>query len=144
MNRIFKLILLLTLAVPPATATMADQPFQLTPQGARYKDLQPGTGDTAEPGDLATIHFTGWLDDNGKQGKQLYNTRKARRPISFVVGTDRVMPGWNEGVIGMRQDGKRLIMLPPSLGYRGRGAQDVVPPGSSLIFLIELVELKKH
>ena len=144
MSLLIKVFLLLTLAVPPVAVTVADQPYQLTPQGARYKDLQPGTGDTAEPGDLATIHFTGWLDDNGKQGKQLYNTRKARRPISFVVGTDRVMPGWNEGVIGMRQDGKRLIMLPPSLGYRGRGAQDVVPPGSSLIFLIELVELKKH
>lgn len=140
----FKAILLLILAVSPAGVALADPPYQLTPQGARYKDLQPGTGDTAKPGDLVTIHFTGWLDDNGKQGKQLYNTRKADRPISFVVGTKRVMPGWNEGVIGMRRNGKRLVILPPALGYGGRGAQDIVPPGSSLIFLIELVELDKR
>ena len=54
------------------------------------------------------------------------------------------MPGWNEGVTGMRRNGRRLVFLPPELGYGGRGAQDVVPPGSSLIFLIELVDLEKR
>ena len=144
MKTVFKAILLLALLASMASVAQADPPFQLTPQGARYKDLQPGTGDSAEPGDVATIHFTGWLDDNGKEGRQIYNTRKEHRPISFVIGTDRVMPGWNEGVIGMRQGGKRLVMLPPALGYGGRGAQDAVPPGSSLIFVIDLVELEKR
>ena len=144
MKTVFKAIVLLALLVSMAGVAQADPPFLLTPQGAHYKDLKPGTGDSAEPGDVATIHFTGWLDDNGKEGRQIYNTHQERRPVSFVIGTDRVMPGWNEGVIGMRQGGKRLVMLPPELGYGGRGVQDAVPPGSSLIFVIDLVELEKR
>ena len=144
MKTVFKAIVLLALLSSMAGVAQADPPFLLTPQGARYKDLQPGTGERAEPGDVATIHFTGWLDDNGREGKQIYNSRKEQRPISFVIGTDRVMPGWNEGVIGMRQGGKRLLMLPPALGYGGRGVQDAVPPDSSLIFLIDLVTLVKR
>ncbi|MGB5474412.1 MAG: FKBP-type peptidyl-prolyl cis-trans isomerase, partial [Gammaproteobacteria bacterium] len=103
-----------------STGAAAAGPFHTTPLGARYQDLQPGSGAIAAPGDVVTIHFTGWLDDRGRQGKELYNSRREGRTVSFVVGTDRVMPGWSEGVTGMQPGGRRLVLLPPALGYGAR------------------------
>ena len=134
-------LLILMLAILAGT-TMAD-PMQTTPGGARYRDLQPGSGEIAAPGDIATMHFTGWLDDGGNKGREFYNSRREGTPVSFVIGTDRVMPGWNEGILGMQPGGRRLLLLPPSLGYGTRGVQGIVPPDASLIFIIELLELEK-
>lgn len=117
--------------------------FVTTGKGVEYRDLQPGSGEPARPGDVATMHFVGWLDDNGAKGRQIYNTRARRTPVSFVIGTDRVMQGWNEGVIGMRPGGRRLVKVPARLGYGARGVEDVVPPDSGLIFVIELLGLDK-
>ena len=122
---------------------VADPGFMLTPQGALYKDVVIGSGPPAIEGDVATIHFRGWLADNDQQGKEIYNTRSERHPVSFVIGTDRVMPGWNEGVIGMREGGKRLVKLPPELGFGSRGSAGVIPPNSGLVFMMELVTLRK-
>jgi FKBP-type peptidyl-prolyl cis-trans isomerase FkpA len=118
--------------------------FTTTARGLQYQDLKPGAGAGAETGDVATIHFVGWLEEQGGKGRALYDTHTRHEPVSFVIGTDRVMPAWNEGVIGMRPGGQRLIKVPPELGYGARGVQDVVPPNSRLIFLIELLELQKH
>lgn len=122
---------------------MAADGFLMTPQGARYQELKTGTGEGAEPGDVVTMHFIGWLDDDGRQGKELYNTRREGKPVSFVVGTDRVMPGWSDGVIGMKPGGKRLLLLPPALGYGARGVQDLVPPDAGLMFMIDLIAVEK-
>jgi peptidylprolyl isomerase len=116
--------------------------FQTTPGGARYQDLRTGTGATVGPGDVVTMHFVGWLDADGGRGKEIYNSRRAARPVSFVVGTDGVMPGWNEGVIGMKPGGRRLLMLPPALGYGGRGVEGIIPPGSGLMFVIDLIDVE--
>ena len=78
-----------------------------------------------------------------KKGKELFNTRNRGKPVAFVVGTENVMPAWNDGVIGMQAGGKRLLMVPPKLGYGSKGVQDVVPPDANLIFLFELVDLQK-
>ena len=94
-------------------------------------------------GDVATIHFVGWLDSDAAKGKEFYNTRKEHKPVSFVVGTDKVMPGWNDGVTGMKQGGKRLLKLPPALGYGSKGVQDTIPPNARLIFVIDLIQLEK-
>ncbi|MGB5397340.1 MAG: FKBP-type peptidyl-prolyl cis-trans isomerase [Gammaproteobacteria bacterium] len=123
--------------------TLAADNFHITARGAQYKELKTGAGETAQAGDIATMHFTGWLDDNGGQGKELYNSRKEGRPVSFVVGTDKIMQGWNEGVIGMKKGGKRLLRVPPALGYGAKSVQDVVPANTSLLFVIELVDLEK-
>jgi FKBP-type peptidyl-prolyl cis-trans isomerase len=125
-----------------AGLAMAADVFQTTQQGARYKDLRTGTGASAAAGDVATMHFVGWLDNNGSQGKEIYNSRRAGEPVSFVIGTDRVLPGWNEGITGMRPGGTRLLLLPPALGYGARGVEDVIPPHARLIFIIELLELE--
>jgi FKBP-type peptidyl-prolyl cis-trans isomerase FkpA len=135
-------ISLVLLALTTGIAQAAS-PFLATPGGAVYQELKPGSGEVAAIGDVATLHFIGWLDDQGNKGRELYNTRRDGGPVSFVIGTDRVMPGWNDGVIGMRPGGKRLVRLPSSLAYGDRGVEDVVPPGAGLIFVIDLVGLEK-
>ncbi|HUT41621.1 MAG TPA: FKBP-type peptidyl-prolyl cis-trans isomerase [Gammaproteobacteria bacterium] len=135
-------VLALLLAGLLCTSALAAGPFNTTPRGARYQDLQPGSGAVAAPGDLVTMHFTGWLDDRGRQGKELYNSRREGHTVSFVVGTDRVMPGWSEGVTGMQPGGRRLVLLPPALGYGARAVDKVIPANSSLMFMIELLDVR--
>ena len=134
---------LLLMALALACQAFAAGGFTTTARGLQYKDLKPGAGATAEVGDVATLHFIGWLDHNGGKGREIYDTHTRNVPVSFVIGTDRVMPAWNEGVIGMKPGGKRLIRVPPELGYGSRGVQDVVPPNAGLIFVIELLELEQ-
>ena len=123
-------------------AVAADH-FLTTPQGARYQDLKSGAGEAAEPGDVVTMHFVGWLDAEGRKGKEIYNSRREREPVSFVVGTDRVMQGWSDGAIGMKPGGKRLLMIPPTLGYGSRGVEGVIPPDARLIFVIDVIAIEK-
>jgi len=137
-------IVMLFLLVPLATVLIAADAFQMTTQGLLYKDLKPGSGETAAMGDVATIHFTGWLDAAGQKGKEIYNSHRYNEPLSFVVGTDRVMQGWNEGVIGMRAGGKRLLKVPPSLGYGSKGVEDIIAPDARLIFIIDLIDVEKR
>jgi len=137
-------IVMLFLIAPLATTPVAADAFQISPQGLQYKDLKPGSGEMAAAGDVATIHFTGWLDGAGQKGKEFYNSRSNNEPVSFVVGTERVMQAWNEGVIGMRPGGKRLLKIPPSMGYGSKGVEDVIPPDARLIFIIDLIDLEKR
>ena len=118
--------------------------FLTTPMGALYRDLKAGSGEEATVGDVATIHFIGWLEQDGRQGREFFNTRSQGTPVSFVLGTDWVIKGWNEGVVGMRAGGKRLLKLPPSLAYGSRGVDDMVPPDAPLMLIIELVSLEKR
>lgn len=136
-------IVLLVLCVLVSAGTAASDHFLVTPQGVRYQDLRTGMGESAETGDIVTMHFIGWLEADGKKGKELYNSRRERDPVSFVVGTDRVMQGWNEGVIGMKPGGKRLLMLPPWLGYGSRGVEGVIPQDARLIFVIDVLAIEK-
>jgi FKBP-type peptidyl-prolyl cis-trans isomerase FkpA len=144
MNTLVRSAALLLLAFSAAGVVSAAGGFTTTGKGVQYKDLKPGTGERAEVGDVATLHFTGWLEEKGGKGRELYDTHTRNDPVSFVVGTDRVMPGWNEGVIGMKPGGKRLVKVPAELGYGSRGVQDVVPPNAALIFVIDLLELQKQ
>ena len=101
-----------------------------------------GTGDVAEVGKIAVIHFSAWLDDYGTKGKEFFDSRDRGKPISFKIGTDKVMKGWNIGVAGMKVGGTRRLMIPSELGYGADGVGDVVPPNADLIFEIELLALK--
>ena len=136
-------LLLVLIMVSQFVGTVAGEAFEPTPGGALYKEVVIGGGPVAAVGDIATIHFRGWLARNGWQGEELVNSRKERQTISFVIGTERVMPGWNEGVIGMREGGKRLVKLPPELGFGAKGSAGVIPPNAGLIFMMELVTLRK-
>jgi FKBP-type peptidyl-prolyl cis-trans isomerase len=117
--------------------------FASTPEGVTFKDLVVGTGVPVEVGDVAVMHFVGWIAHDGQRGRELFNTRNRGRPASFVVGTERVMQGWNEGVIGMRAGGRRLLLVPPGLAYGEKGVQGVVPAHTPLMFLIEMLEVEK-
>ena len=144
MTRAPERLLALLLVCLLCTAALAAGPFHTTPRGARYQDLQPGSGISAAPGDLVTMHFIGWLDDRGGKGKELYSTRRDHGPVTYVVGTDRVMPGWSEGVTGMKPGGRRLVMLPPALAYGARAVDRVIPANASLIFEIELLDVQRR
>lgn len=128
-------------AVQPSFA-QGQGPFQTTPDGLQFRDLQIGDGPEAAPGDVVQIHFVGWLDENGARGRQIYNSRGEGRPISFVVGTDRVMEGWNQAVVGMRVGGRRLALVPPHLAFGDRAIEDVIPRRAFLTVIIELLSLE--
>ena len=135
-------LLALVLSFVMGTAAQADS-FQSAKGGMMVKDLKTGTGLVASEGMIATIHFIGWLDNQGVRGKELYNSRNSGEPVSFVLGTDRVMPAWNEGLLGMRAGGRRMLLVPPGMAYGKRAIDDVIPADASMQFIIELVRLEE-
>jgi len=137
--RLLPALLAMLLAASPALA--AGQAFKSGPGGLRYQDLQLGQGPVAATGMVATIHFIGWLDEQGARGKEIYNSRAEGHPVSFVIGTDGVMQGWNEGVIGMQAGGSRMLLVPPGLAYGNRAIDDIIPANASFMFRIELIRL---
>ena len=142
-NRLI-IVLLAVLAIllaAPAGWT-ADEAFRAGPGGLRLKDLTNGTGLAAEPGMIATIHFIGWVDEQGARGREIYNSRREGHPVSFVVGTDGVMQGWNAGVLGMQPGGSRMLLIPPGMAYGNREVDGTIPANSAMMFRIELVSLE--
>jgi len=123
-------------------AWASDNAFRAGPGGLRIQDLQLGQGVAAVPGQVATIHFSGWIDEKGVRGREVFNSRNQGQPVSFVIGTDGVMEGWNEGVIGMRPGGKRMLLVPPSMAWGERNIEGVVPANTAMMFRIELIGLE--
>ena len=108
-----------------------------TDSGLQYQDLVTGTGESAKEGDTVRVHYTGWLEDGTKFDSSL----DRGEPFEFPLGKGSVIMGWDEGVAGMKTGGKRKLTIPPELGYGDRGAGDVIPPGATLIFDVELLEI---
>ena len=113
-----------------------------TPSGLRYEDVKVGTGTEAVSGKMVDVHYTGWLDADGKKGRKFDSSVDRGTPFSFPLGAGRVIKGWDEGVAGMKVGGKRTLMIPPELGYGARGAGGVIPPNASLIVDVDLLEVK--
>jgi len=135
-DRILKvLVFLLALA---GSALCCAAGFQQTPGGVSYRDLQVGSGQVVASGDVVTVHLTGWVQQQGPETQAYISTRKEGYPLQFLVGTARVMPGWNEGVLGMQAGGRRLLRIPPQLGYGARAIEHI-PADSTLVFLVELL-----
>ncbi|EKE09515.1 MAG: peptidyl-prolyl cis-trans isomerase [uncultured bacterium] len=110
-----------------------------TPLGLSYKDIKVGEGSEAKVGQKVTVHYTGRL----KQNDQKFDSSVDRgEPFSFHLGQGEVIQGWDEGVTGMKVGGKRLLIIPANLGYGAHGAGGVIPPNATLIFDIELLEVK--
>ena len=138
-----KLVLALLLCAGTiAGAWAADEGFTRAAGGLRYKDLKVGEGAGAVTGQIATIHFRGWLDEQGARGREIYNSYAEGQPVSFVIGTSGVMQGWNEGVLGMKPGGKRILLVPPGMAYGTREVEGVVPANAALMFHIELIGLE--
>lgn len=134
-------------AQPAPTATAAakpaetQKPAEAPPSNEKLemKDLVVGKGTEAKAGDSIKVHYVGTLPD----GKEFDSSKKANKPFEFELGAGRVIKGWDQGVAGMKIGGKRKLTVPPSLGYGARGFPPVIPPNSTLIFEVELLEVKK-
>jgi FKBP-type peptidyl-prolyl cis-trans isomerase FkpA len=112
--------------------------------GLAKTDTVVGKGKEAVPGKTVEVHYTGWLHDpaaKDKRGKQ-FDSSRGRGPFAFPLGGGRVIKGWDEGVAGMKVGGKRLLVIPPELGYGARGAGGVIPPNATLVFEVELLDVK--
>ena len=109
-------------------------------------DVNVGTGAPAIAGDEISVHYTGWLFDQNapnKRGQKFDSSRDRGEPLVFRLGTGRVIRGWDDGIEGMQRGGKRELQIPSGLGYGARGAGKVIPPGASLVFEVELLDIRK-
>jgi peptidylprolyl isomerase len=123
----------------PRVATKVDEKdFTTTQSGLKYYDLQTGTGDSPKAGQTVVVHYTGWLTD----GTQFDSSVDSGAPFSFVLGAGNVIKGWDEGLSTMKVGGKRQLVIPPALGYADQGSGSAIPPGATLIFEVELLEIK--
>ena len=104
-----------------------------------------GTGAEAQSGQVVTVHYTGWLYDQTRpdsKGNKFDSSRDRNEPFSFNLGAGEVIRGWDEGVAGMKVGGRRMLTIPPDMGYGARGAGGVIPPNATLLFDVELLEVK--
>jgi FKBP-type peptidyl-prolyl cis-trans isomerase FkpA len=108
--------------------------------GLYWKDLVVGDGAEAVTGSTAVVNYTGWLAD----ARQFDSSKNAGQPFSFPVGRGRVIKGWDEGVAGMRVGGRRLLVIPPALGYGASGAGGVIPGNATLVFEVELLDVRHN
>lgn len=113
-----------------------------TASGLKYEDHPAGSGIEAAAGKTVSVHYTGWLDEAGKKGKKFDSSVDRGEPFQFPLGAGRVIKGWDEGVSGMKIGGKRTLVIPAELGYGPQGAGSVIPPNATLIFDVELLEVK--
>ena len=108
-------------------------------------DAAVGSGAVATKGKQVTVHYTGWLYDPkaaDKHGKQFDSSRDRNEPFSFTLGARKVIAGWDMGVAGMKVGGKRTLVIPSDLGYGSRGAGGAIPPNATLVFDVELLDVK--
>lgn len=113
-----------------------------TESGLGYEDVVVGTGPSPETGQICVMHYTGWLWVNEAKGTKFDSSVDRGSPFEFPIGRGRVIKGWDEGVSTMKVGGKRTLLIPPQLGYGDRGAGNVIPPGATLVFDVELLGVK--
>jgi peptidylprolyl isomerase len=124
----------------PRLPTEVDEDdYTTTESGLKYYDLTPGTGATPEVGQLVMVHYTGWLED----GTEFDSSLTHGQPFSFTLGQGNVIPGWDEGVASMQVGGVRQLVIPADLGYGDMGAGALIPPGATLIFEVELLDIQQ-
>jgi peptidylprolyl isomerase len=121
--------------LPPMTMTKSAT-------GLQYEDTAPGSGTEAKAGHTCVMHYTGWLWVDGAKSSKFDSSLDRGNPFSFKLGAGQVIRGWDEGVAGLKIGGKRTLIIPPDLGYGARGAGGVIPPNATLLFEVELLELR--
>jgi len=108
-------------------------------------DEKQGTGMEAVAGRAVIVHYTGWLYDPSVpdgRGAKFDSSRDRKVPFGFLLGGGRVIKGWDEGVAGMKVGGRRTLVIPPDMAYGERGAGSVIPPNATLLFDVELLDVK--
>ena len=123
---------------PDAPTEIAAGDYVETDSGLKYHDLKVGSGAEAVKGKKVTVHYTGWLTT----GKKFDSSIDKQREFSLTLGAGQVIPGWDEGVAGMRIGGHRQLVIPPAMAYGERGSPPVIPPNATLIFEIELLNIQ--
>ena len=113
-----------------------------TDSGLKYMDTVVGTGPSPARGQKCLVHYTGWLSDWGKKGKKFDSSLDRGQPLAIPIGVGQVIQGWDEGLMSMREGGKRTLYIPAHLGYGRRGAGGDIPPNADLIFDVELVKVQ--
>jgi FKBP-type peptidyl-prolyl cis-trans isomerase FkpA len=128
----------------PAHKAAASGPTKVTGEptktasGLEYWDIKVGTGAVAQSGQNVTVDYTGWLT----KGKKFDSSVGTGHPFDFMLGAGQVIKGWDEGVAGMKVGGKRQLRIPPDLAYGEKGYSGLIPPNSTLIFDVKLVDVK--
>ena len=102
------------------------------------EDIQIGEGELAQAGRTVSVHYTGWLEN----GSKFDSSKDRNEPFDFPLGRGYVIPGWDQGVAGMKVGGSRKLTIPPHLGYGASGAGGVIPPNATLIFEVELLAIR--
>jgi FKBP-type peptidyl-prolyl cis-trans isomerase FkpA len=113
-----------------------------TATGLQYNDTAVGEGDEAKKGHSVTVHYTGWLFNDGEKGAKFDSSLDRRDPFVFSLGAGMVIRGWDEGVAGMKVGGERTLIIPAELGYGARGAGGVIPANATLQFDVQLLAVK--
>jgi FKBP-type peptidyl-prolyl cis-trans isomerase len=131
-------------AAPAQKAASTSGPTKVTGEptktasGLEYWDIKVGTGAVAQTGQHVKVDYTGWLTN----GKKFDSSVGTGRPFDFTLGASQVIKGWDEGVAGMKVGGKRQLRIPPDLAYGAKGYPGVIPANSTLIFDVQLVDVK--
>ncbi len=112
-----------------------------TASGLQYEDTIIGAGAQATKGKSVTVHYTGWLYNDGVQGAKFDSSKDRKDPFVFSLGAGMVIRGWDEGVAGMQVGGVRTLIIPAELGYGAGGAGGVIPPNATLKFDVELLAI---
>ena len=113
--------------------------MQSTASGLQYEDTVVGSGAVASAGRSVSVHYTGWLYNDGAKGAKFDSSKDRNDPFEFDLGAGSVIRGWDEGVQGMQEGGTRVLVIPHELGYGARGAGGVIPPNATLMFEVELL-----
>ncbi len=109
-----------------------------TDSGLKYIDLVVGDGDVPKVGQRVTVHYTGWLED----GKKFDSSYDRNTPLEFTVGVGEMIRGFDEGIISMKEGGKRKLFIPSNLAYGSNGIPGVIPPDATIIFEVELLDIQ--
>ena len=115
--------------------------IKTTPSGLQYEDTSRGTGAVASAGQFVTVHYTGWLYNDGLKGAKFDSSKDRGDPFQFGLDRGQVIKGWDEGVQGMQVGGTRVLVIPPDLGYGARGAGGAIPGNATLLFEVDLLSV---
>jgi FKBP-type peptidyl-prolyl cis-trans isomerase len=110
----------------------------VTASGLRFTDMRIGQGQEATEGKIVEVSYTGWLED----GKKFESTETCHKPMTFRMGAGDVIKGLDQGIAGMREGGKRRLVIPPDLGFGKQGGGGVIPPNAVLTYEVELLSVR--